>query len=66
MLSTRFWTIVLYIGYIGVVLSAVLMLNLFLSDPTVRNGITLLLCYVVASCVGWCGGSAMSNKVLSR
>ncbi len=64
MLSIRFWTIVFYIGVAGAVFGAIIMMVLFMKDPTFMRGAMLLTCYTGASGVGWFGGSALAKVAM--
>lgn len=64
MLSIRFWTIVFYIGIACAILGAIIMMVLFMKDPTFMRGAMLLTCYTGASGVGWFGGSALAKVAM--
>ena len=61
MLRIRFYTLVFYLGVAGMVFSAIVMMTLFMRDPTFMRGAMLLACYAGASGVGWFGGSALAK-----
>lgn len=70
MLNIRFWAhlyrhpalcFIFLLGIAGAVFGAIVMMVLFMKDPTFMRGATLLTCYAGASGVGWFGGSVLAK-----